>query len=459
MNMKPITYILLFCAAIVIMPACNKKLDVQPQNNLTADQIKTSDDVIAILFGAYSGLQSPGAFGEGYILTPDLLASDSQVIYQGTFTDYLNVNNKNMVSTNLVATNLWGFSYSIINLANTVIDKISLVDSADRGTVQGEALFIRATAHFYLTGLFAKPYSDGNATTNLGVPILLKPTYVYDSTKAGKPARSTVDQVYTQVINDLLAAIPLLDSNNVNYRATVFSAKAILSRVYLSMGRYTDAANQANDVINSNLYTLSTLYAKEFNNDGNTAEDLFAIQNTSQSNGGTSNNGLTTFYASAPSGRGEVVTDPNYFNFFEASDTRGTFFNIGKTDAGATGVAFTNKWMTFFKTIPVARLAEMYLTRGECNLLTGASIGGVTPLSDINTVRSRAGASTLSSVGQQDFIDERFRELAFEGDRYWTLKRIHQNISGLSYDDNMLIMPIPQSEIDVNKNLVQNQGY
>jgi hypothetical protein len=100
----------------------------------------------------------------------------------------------------------------------------------------------------------------------------------------------------------------------------------------------------------------------------------------------------------------------------------------------------------------------MYLTRGEGNLVAGTNIGD-NPLDDINTIRSRSGASTLATVGQADFIEERFRELGFEGDRYWSEKRVQWSITGLGYDDNKLILPIPQTEIDVNKNLVQNGGY
>lgn len=455
--MKPIKYLILICSVISIAPACNKKLDVQPQNNITSDQIKTSSDVEALLFGAYEGLQGAGGFGEDYFLAADLLAADSQVIFEGTFTDYYAVYTKKIVSTNLLATNLWGGSYLTINLCNTVLDKIGIVDSTDRPTVQGEALFIRATCYFYLTGLFAKPYSDGSSATNLGVPIVLKPTYAY-AAGANNPSRSTVSQVYTQMVNDLQTAITLLDSTNVNFRATIFSAKAILSRVYLTMGDYPDAANQANDVINSGLYTMTATFDKAFNNDGNSTEDLFGIQQSSQSNTGTANNGLVTFYSPTPGGRGDVATDPNYFNFFEPSDFRGTFFTAGQGLSGYNG-EFTNKWMTFFKTIPAARLAEMYLTRGESNLLSGGSVGGATPVSDINVVRNRAGASILSSVAEEDFLDERFRELGFEGDRFWTLKRVQRGMGGLGFDDNKLILPIPQSEVDVNKNLVQNAGY
>ena len=81
------------------------------------------------------------------------------------------------------------------------------------------------------------------------------------------------------------------------------------------------------------------------------------------------------------------------------------------------------------------------------------------PKDDINKVRQRSTATALSTVTAMDFVEERFRELAFEGDRLWTLKRLQMNVDGRSYDDDKLVLPIPQREIDVNSNLVQNPGY
>ena len=118
------------------------------------------------------------------------------------------------------------------------------------------------------------------------------------------------------------------------------------------------------------------------------------------------------------------------------------------------------KWNTFYRVVPVVRLAEMYLTRGEANFHKGgAPVGGVDPLDDINTVRVRSNAAPLQDISLQDFVDERFRELAFEGDRLWTLKRLKLDVDGYTYDDPKLVLPIPQREIDVNSNLTQNEGY
>ena len=133
---------------------------------------------------------------------------------------------------------------------------------------------------------------------------------------------------------------------------------------------------------------------------------------------------------------------------------RSSFFTLGTSISGIKGT-YANKWQKFYSEIPIIRLADMYLTRGEANFHLGTG----TPDADINIVRARAKAGPLSGATLQDFVDERFREFAFEGDRFFTLKRLKMDVSGVPYDDPTLILPLPQAEIDVNNKLVQNDGY
>lgn len=444
---------------------CNKKLDVKPQQSITPEQITNGDDVKAVLFGAYSLLQGPNAFGERFFLTSDLLANTNHVNFVGTFIDYRDLTRKTMISTNAIATGMWANSYSIINIANTVIEKAGLVDDDERDAVVAEAKFIRGIVYFELVKYFGLPYSAPGVATNLAVPLVLDPVYAYDASKHN-PARATVDAVYKQVVADLNAAVANLPDEGPNFRAGKYSALAFLARVNLSMLNYSGAATAANEVINSGLYDLNINFSGAFNNANNTAEDIFAIQQTSQSNSGTNNNGINTFYAAYTleppliSGRGDVQVNPNYGAQFTASDARRFFFYEGANIAGAAGV-YTGKWQQFYKAIPVVRFSDMILTRGEANYrLAGAPIGGETPLSDLNWVRERAGAAPLLNITSADaFIDERFREFGFEGDRLWSLKRSRKAVGNLPYNDPKLVLPIPQRETDVNKNLVQNPGY
>lgn len=454
--MKKSAYILSL-ALLFFIASCNKKLDVLPQNYATPDQIKTSADVLAILAGGYAQMQNAAAFGEKYIDIPDLLASQDQVIFAGTFSSYKNIWQRQITATNGVISDLWGNSYKIIAIANTVIDKLSIVDKTQQLSTEAQAKFMRAASYYYLVNLFAKPYSDGAAATNPGVPITTAPVYTYDSVK-DKLSRATVQQTYAQIITDLKDAI----SEDAKY----FAPRALLARVYMSMGDYANAAAQADNVITGGGYTLASSYDKEFNNSGPSSEDIFSISQTTQSNAGTTNNGIQTFYApnaGLPTGylggRGDIFADSAYFTHFDDTlDFRRSYFTLGTSIAGRNGT-YPNKWQRFYTEIPVIRLAEMYLIRGEANLHTGNQVGPNTPDMDINIVRNRSKAHNLTGAVLQDFIDERFREFGFEGDRLFTLRRLKMNVDGLSYDDKTLVLPLPQSEIDVNSKLVQNDGY
>jgi hypothetical protein len=444
--------------------SCNKKLDVLPQNNVT--DIQTGDDVVALLKGEYSLMQSASAFGEQYILISDLLANKNQVLFVGSFTDYKDILNKRQTKENAIATSIWENSYLLIENSNIVLDKISLVDEDEQATVAAEAKFMRGVAYYELVNYFAQPYSAANTSSNPGVPLVLEPTYLYDSVK-NKPARASVEDVYKQIISDLTDAVKDLPATAENARATSYAAEAFLARVYMNMADYTNAATMANDVINSGNYTLTSTFNQAFNNPSNSTEDIFGIQQTAQSNAGTTNNGIVTFYRYAydgdgnnQGGRGDAQMDPAYLNIFDDPNDFRASFNAPGYSTNFTDGLYTLKWLTFYRVIPVVRLAEMYLTRGEANLRKGGvPIGGVTPEQDINTVRERAGASHLSDVTGNDFVNERFRELAFEGDRLWTLKRLKLKVGSYDFDAPELVLPIPQREIDVNSNLTQNEGY
>jgi len=114
---------------------------------------------------------------------------------------------------------------------------------------------------------------------------------------------------------------------------------------------------------------------------------------------------------------------------------------------------FTSKYDNKYMSVAVIRLAELYLTRGESRLMNGDAQGA---LDDYNMVRTRAGLDPKTTVTDKNFYVERTRELAFEGDNFFNMKRLKKKIAGYDWDDRKLLFLIPQRELDVNKNLVQN---
>lgn len=442
----------------LLASACNKKLDVAPQNTITPDQLTTAEDIKAVLFGCYSTMQNANSFGEMYISIPELLFADDEIDWAGTFVAYTDFYRKEAISQNVVAYQIWANAYQTIGGANLVISKLDLIEEDERAAIEAEARFIRGLIYYQLVNLYALPYSFGNTTSNPGVPIVTEALGGYDPARDKRP-RASVEEVYTQVLSDLTFAAESLPEENDNFRATRFSALAILSRVYLAQLKYPEAAEAANEVIESGAYSLTTSYAQAFNNAVSSSEDIFAIQQTSQSNSGTSNFGITTFFAADPIGRGEIQVTQDFVDKFDENDVRGQFVYEGESISGSVGF-LTGKYRELYRAIPVVRLAEMYLTRAEANFRSGAQVGPNTPLEDVNIIRERAEADPLASIASaDDIVQERFKELAFEGDRYQTMKRLKMDVGSTSFDDPFLILPIPQREVDLGNALPQNQGY
>ncbi len=279
---------------------------------------------------------------------------------------------------------------------------------------------------------------------------MLEPTTIIDDSSF--VTRATVAQVYEQVLTDLQTAADLLPESN-GFFATQYAAQGMLSRVYLMQGRYPEAAEVANAVIASGKYALNDNYADAFANETNTAEDIFAMQVTSQDGV----NEMNRFFAPPSNlGRGDIYMLEPHLELYEEGDERLDLFYFDE-DQEQT---YTGKWTEQFGNVNVIRLAEMYLTRAEANFRAGTAIGA-TPLQDTNTIRTRAGLEPLTEVTLDIILRERHLELAFEGHRIHDLKRTERPVGEFAFDSPKLVYPIPQREIDANPELEnqQNPGY
>ncbi len=145
---------------LAVSISCNKKLDVKPQNELTPAQITTADDVKALIFGAYSNLQNGNTFGEKFNTLTELLYSDGELNFVGTFESYGDVIDKSQTANSGAVYSMWGGSYQAINGVNLAISKIDLIDEEEKDLVLGEAEFIRALVYYELVNLFGKAYTD-----------------------------------------------------------------------------------------------------------------------------------------------------------------------------------------------------------------------------------------------------------------------------------------------------------
>ena len=457
--MKAYKYIAVIVLCFTII-ACDDKLDLEPQQSLDIDTtLGDPSNIKNLLVGIYDeaahgSAEGPNVeeniYGGELNVTAELLANDTELAWNGTFIEPREFNLKTITTTNSWVRIIWTNGYEVINQANIVLENLDKFDDEnERNTVEGEAKFLRALTYFDLVRFYSIPYEAGQTNSQLGVPIISES--VLSPSDITEPSRNTVEEVYNQVINDLIDSYNLLPSENAEF-ADSDAARALLARVYLQQGNYTLAGEAANAVINNTSHVLTSQYENAFNNDVDSSEDLFAWQITSQD--GT--NDMNTFWSTREFGgrstSSDISVNPEYFDVFTGSDDRANFFYEG------SNTTVSSKWQSQFANIPFIRLSEMYLIRAESNQRLNTSLGAP-PLDDVNTLRIRANASVLAAITLQDILDERKRELAFEGHAIHDAKRLQQNIGTLNYNANQLILPIPQREIDANPNLIQNNGY
>jgi tetratricopeptide (TPR) repeat protein len=407
--------------------------------------------VLAALNGAYNDLSDNDLYGGQYMMSPDLLADAGDVQWVGTFASPAEIIRKNIQTNNAFVELQWTEAYEAINVANNVLSALDEIESTqERERVEGEARFIRAVLYFELVRLFAQPWNAGDPASNPGVPLILEPTETIS--EDDDVTRNTVEQVYDQVITDLTTARDLLPESN-DVFADTYAASAFLSRVHLMQQDYDDAAEAADRVLQSGQFELAPTFAEAFNNVEDIPEYIFAIQISSQDG----QNDLNTFYASeVDGGRGDINIQQQHLNRYDSTDARGEFFYTN-----AFGDVRTQKWQddeADGANIPIVRLAEMYLTRAEGNLRAGTSVGP-DPVDDVNTIRTRAGLDTISTVTVDEVLRQRRLELSFEGNLLHDLKRTGRSIGSLSFDAEELVYPIPQRECDANPEIGQNPGY
>lgn len=433
-----------------LLSSCADRLNVVPTQTIEQSQaLNTEQDVQITLTGAYDGLSDREVYGGAIQYIGDLVGDNRDVLFGGTYATIDEIWRKAVTPSNTVNRDMWLDSYNAINRANNVLSALDKVGESSRGNIEGQALFIRGALYFELVKIYGKSWNDGTPASNPGVPLVLTPTT--SITDADYRARNTVAEVYTQVLADLTKAESLLPAEP--ERGMGFASKgaaaAILARVYLQQQNFAAARDAANRVITSGVYSLEPTFADVFSDATNESEIIFKIIVTDQDGV----NDMNTFYASALNqGRGDVRVQSKFRQLYAAGDARGTFFNTAGQNT------FTSKFNDQYGDVPVVRLAEMYLVRAETNLRLNTSVGA-TPLADVNLIRARANATPLTAVDLAAILLERRLELAFEGQQLADIKRTAGTVGTTPYNANNLVLPIPQREIDTNKQLVQNPGY
>ncbi|MFD2561573.1 RagB/SusD family nutrient uptake outer membrane protein [Aquimarina rubra] len=456
---------LLLILLVVLSSSCEDRIELLPEDD-PVNEVVFSNRALALgaVTGMYNRAQQDDVLNGTLQFSSEWQADNVDFI--GTFTTFAEIRDYATLSANTSIFGMWDDNYEVIGAANLVIDNVPLVPDesfTDQERIQAvaEARFLRALVYLNISTVFGQPLQVEDGANNLSVPL------VTTSELGIELPRATLGQVYDFVETELLDIIPDL-APNTRILANPGAARALLARLYLYQERWSEAANFANDVINDPFYSLAADYT--FYDSPDSPEHIFTLINDAV-NGQDSGQGFSGLSNPVPEGRGDVPFSQNLLDAYaeEPGDLR--FVNLNQTGAGAEGAdrIFTNKFpdgVNNSDDAPVMRVTEMYLTRAEANFRGSLSIGA-TPLEDINTLRDRAGLPDLTTVDLDIILNERRKELAFEGQRRMDLLRNNLSLRRTGQPNeaasapgaDKTIYPIPQGIRDLSPFLDQNPGY
>ena len=443
----------LLLSLIIFLPACDKYLDIEPQQSISALQALNDENGIrTAILGMYQLFADNDSYDAGHpILNSDLLVNANDLFWTGFDIPGFNpMLDKQLSTTNNVVQGFWNLAYAILSQANAIEMALGRIEFADKNILLGEINFMRGLVYSYLIEFFAEPWAKGRFNAAPGVPIAL---YTENPLDNSTLSRSTIQEVYEYIIQEFVNAKDLLPEQN-GFFPTTFSASAMLSRIYLVQEKYDLVEQEASRVLATDHFALLTDHNQVFNQAFNTSEDLFAIQITSSDG----SNFMSELYTGElEGGLAFIAISEDHMLKYEPGDLRSELFYFDQK----TGSRRTGKWRTrpsYDGNITIIRLAEIVLNRAEARYYLEDFSGS---LHDMNTIRERAGLPLLSTedMDLEAILKERYCELVFEGHQFRDLKRTRSQVGNLSYDDPALVFPIPQREIDINLALVQNEGY
>lgn len=378
--------------------------------------------------------------------------------------------------------NAWFNYYSRIKGCNVVLDYVDRVEgtTAEKENLRGQALALRSFYYFMMVNLFGKPYigTAVNPETDLGVPLILTAEVNDEPIK-----RSTVKEVYHQITQDLLQAIPLLSAyggGNHLYKFNQTGAKFLLSRVYLYMGNWDGCIQYADQ-------TLAEKSALKQYNEITSFTYGISVGLTSPEviwgYGVNAELGSMPFGGNQSEVRGAYSVSDDLLSNFASTDLR-LKYNFTNTVILSTFTAYKGRSAKFAQsnTNSMAfRTAEAYLNRAEAYIqkaLAGDQSGIAKALADLNTLRfnriTTAAYVPINITDVQELYtfckNERRRELSFENSRWFDLRRWgmpaiqHRfqvtsgspNVLTLERNDNRYTLGIPAEALSRNPNLIQN---
>ncbi|MCE6989323.1 RagB/SusD family nutrient uptake outer membrane protein [Dyadobacter sp. CY323] len=494
-KISKITATLSILGASLLLPSCELNETIY-SSIYTEDFYKTASDAEKGLVAVYGAL---GSLGGAPALTLVADFSDDQTYPRGVvgrntltmFTYDVNyTTQKSNSRVNESPQQIWSACYSGIEKANWVIAKVpnATMDEPRKKQILGEAYFLRAFYHWFLT----KNFGD--------VPVKITPSYTEEEALTAKSPKADVyKQIYADLDLATSAGLPSFPAV-VKGRASNEAALALYAKAALYNEDWATALAKAKLVIASNKHALLPAVWDVYrydNEDAARLENIFAYEVDPVSPGlghqlvGLCGPAGSAAPAYARTSFGSMFAYQSFFNSFDPKDARRGLLDTNYVDK--TGKVIPQRSVTPITTdgvlikkyqdpvstiglipnIPILRMPDVYLIAAEAEArLNGATAGAY---AFINVVRKRAGLADLKAgLTKEAFIEavlqERGWEFFAEGDRWYDLTRTGKFLTVIPKAVNSVYpvrnvtaknryFPIPQDEINANAKIEQNPDW
>lgn len=459
MNRK--SYIAYLFGLLTALTGCDSFLDITPTGTVIPESAKEYREMLTT---AYKNVQTDRGLTsfrsdeiEMTVAGNTGAAFDKAVADQNAFLDIWRWNDLSPANTTIGFS--WQRTYYVLFLANYTIesrDRITGGNAAEINQLIGEAYMLRAYMHFLLVNLFGEPYTACDPAASKAIPLKL------DSDTEKVLSRNTVDEVYASILADIDEAEKLLNvetwEKGFTYRFNTLSVNAMRSRVYLYMGEWEKslAASEAVLAVKNEL-TDMRVSRPVLPNEYTSVEAILSLEQI-----------MTSSYV----GVGKVA--PSLIALYKTGDQRKTrYFTENPADFFSVVKGGSTDYRCTFRT------GEIYLNAAEAALHSGNRPAAEKYLFALMETRYRAAnypavKSAVQALDNAAFTEEiqneRFRELAFEGHRWFDLRRttrprlvkngtivendaLKQTTATLSENDVRYTIRIPAEAIANNPNL------
>ncbi|NGP90078.1 RagB/SusD family nutrient uptake outer membrane protein [Fodinibius halophilus] len=504
--MKMLNRLILFSFILAFgIVSCDNITNInQPGNLPSEDALENVDDLELALPGLYSNLDVYDLVYFNSVRTDEIAPGPGNG-GQGLGGQYQFVLN----TTSAISATAWNSGYSSIDEINRFINSSSEIDPGDSedlyNDLLGQAHAMRAFEYFKLTSLYSEDITDNSS---MGVVVS---TEVQD--RKVKPTRNTTGETFSQILADIQKAENKIDpslgpASNAT-RFTLPALTALKARIAAYRKNYERADSLSQVIIDNHALAGPADYQSMFGEDTQ-GEVLMKLERTlgdpyeGQAAIGTpaGSGFIGNIYAQVAFYRGvhyhveqslvdlypgnDIRSRTNYFpdSGLPANLQNGPFNYVYKYSGGVEGedTPLLNDQKLF-------RVSEMYLINAEAKAATGDLPGAAQRIFELRSARTFAapGPSLPSYANQQeafaDILVERRKELAFEGHRWFDLRRMgpvagvtidrDETVTGIggcnqydacvgpdpAQDSEKYVLPIPQNELNANPNIKQNPGY